>query len=227
MSPTRATHSEPPPSITTPPSPARRPAFAPARCPRGGARCGSHPQRPASAVLDERRRRPPPRRRVRRADRRCWEAQHGRGRYHRASGVLFVRPDFIYVPTDDVDAAARYVDQFGAEMVWGARDGDGRRLPAHLLRRPMILLSGHLGPQPILVTGSRTTTRRWRPCARPASRCASWIPRGPCAAFTAPSGQRLPSTSSPGQAPARLPAVSTSDPRPHCPRVNQLPPGPT
>jgi hypothetical protein len=109
--------------------------------------------------------------------------------------VLFVSLDFIYVPTDDVDATARaYIEQLGAEMVWKVR---GMATVVACLRTagagPAILLSGHLeGVQPILVyrvedhDASVASLRRAGIAVRELE-----IPHGPCAAFTAPGGQRL------------------------------------
>jgi hypothetical protein len=109
--------------------------------------------------------------------------------------VPFRSLDFIYVPTDDVDASARaYVDQLGAEMVWQVR---GMSTVVACLRvsgdGPAILLSGHLeGPTPILIyrvddhDATVAALRRAGIAVRELE-----IPHGPCAAFTAPGGQRL------------------------------------
>ena len=59
---------------------------------------------------------------------------------------MFESLDFLYVPTDDVDAAARrYVEQLGAELVWKVR-GMGTVVVCLRVSRagPAILLSGHL-----------------------------------------------------------------------------------
>jgi hypothetical protein len=103
--------------------------------------------------------------------------------------------DFVYVPTNDVDAAARgYVEGLGAELVWKVR---GMGTVVACLRvstaGPAILLSGHLeGPAPILVyrvadyDAARTRLR-----AAGADLRELEIPQGPCASFRAPGGQRL------------------------------------
>lgn len=108
---------------------------------------------------------------------------------------LFRSLDFIYVPTDDVDQAARrYVDQLGAELVWKVR---GMSTVVACLRLsgegPAILLSGHLaGPSPILVHRVDDYA-----AAVAALRSAGIelheleIPHGPCASFTVAGGQRL------------------------------------
>jgi len=109
--------------------------------------------------------------------------------------LVFLSLDFIYVPADDVDAAARaYVDQLGAEMVWKVR---GMSTVVACLRvsgdGPAILLSGHLeGPTPILIY--RVDDHDATVAALLQSGIAVReleIPHGPCAAFTAPDGQRL------------------------------------
>jgi len=103
--------------------------------------------------------------------------------------------DLIYVPTDDVDAAARgYVEQLGAAMVWKVR---GMSTVVACLRvsgeGPSILVSGHLeGPTPILiyrVDDHDATVAALRGAGIDVRELE--IPHGPCAAFTAPGGQRL------------------------------------
>ena len=109
---------------------------------------------------------------------------------------VFLSLDFVYVPTADVDASAdRYVEVFGAELVWKVR---GMGTVVACLRvageGPSILLSGHLeGENPVLV---------WR-VADYAAVVAGLraegvtdideleIPHGPCASFRAPGGQRM------------------------------------
>ena len=70
------------------------------------------------------------------------------------SGLLFESLDYLYVPTADVDAAARrYVDELGAELVFKVR-GMGTTVACLRVAAtgPAILLSGHLdGEVPILV----------------------------------------------------------------------------
>jgi hypothetical protein len=109
---------------------------------------------------------------------------------------MFLSLDFVYVPTDDVDAVAdRYVEAFGAEFVWKVR---GMGTVVACLRvadeGPSILLSGHLeGENPVLV---------WRVAdyARAVADLRAGgvtdideleIPHGPCASFRAPGGQRM------------------------------------
>ena len=109
---------------------------------------------------------------------------------------LFQSLDFIYVPTEDVDASARrYVEELGAELVWKVR-GMGTVLACLRVSDtgPAILLSGHLeGATPILIcrvddyTG---TVARLR-AADAADLRELEIPPGPCASFRAPGGQRL------------------------------------
>ena len=108
---------------------------------------------------------------------------------------MFRSLDFIYVSTDDVDAAARgYVEQLGAEMVWKVR---GMSTVVACLRvsgeGPSILLSGHLeGPTPILiyrVDDHDATVAALRQAGVAVRELEN--PHGPCAVFTAPGGQRL------------------------------------
>jgi hypothetical protein len=113
-----------------------------------------------------------------------------------AVGNLFRSLDFVYVPTEDVDASAsRYVDELGAELVWKVR---GLGTVVACLRvsdeGPAILLSGHLhGPRPILiyrVDDYAATIARLR-AAGVAELHELEIPHGPCASFRAQDGQRL------------------------------------
>jgi catechol 2,3-dioxygenase-like lactoylglutathione lyase family enzyme len=108
---------------------------------------------------------------------------------------VFESLDFVYVPTKDVDAAARdYVEHLGATLVWKVRgmgtvvaclhvSGDG----------PHVLLSGHLeGDQPILVyrvADYAATVAHLRGAGLDPHELE--IPHGPCATFRAPGGQRL------------------------------------
>ena len=109
---------------------------------------------------------------------------------------MFLSLDFVYVPTADVDAAAdRYVDAFGAELVWKVR---GMGTVVACLRvtdeGPSILLSGHLeGENPVLVwrvADYRATVAELR-AAGVADIEELEIPHGPCASFRAPGGQRM------------------------------------
>ena len=108
---------------------------------------------------------------------------------------MFGSLDFVYVPTGDVDRAARsYVEDLGAVLVWKVRAmgttvaclrvGDGAG--------PQVLLAGHLhGPGPILVY--RVDSYRAAVDALVASGVELTeleIPHGPCARFTADGGQR-------------------------------------
>ncbi len=110
--------------------------------------------------------------------------------------MRFESLDFIYVPTEDVDASARrYVEELDAELVWKVR-GMGTVVACLRLasRGPAILLSGHLeGTTPILIYRvadySEAVSR-----LRSAGACDLHeleIPHGPCASFRAPGGQRF------------------------------------
>jgi hypothetical protein len=108
---------------------------------------------------------------------------------------VFESLDFIYVPTEDVDASARrYVEELGAELVWKVR-GMGTVVACLRVSRdgPSILLSGHLeGSAPILVyrVGDyATAVAGLRGAGLDVHELE--IPHGPCATFTAPGGQRL------------------------------------
>jgi hypothetical protein len=109
---------------------------------------------------------------------------------------VFRSLDFVYVPTEDVDEAARrWVAELGAELVWKVR---GMGTVVALLRvtgdGPAILLSGHLeGEVPILiyrVDDYAAAVEELRTAGAEDLREVE-IPHGPCAAFRAPGGQRL------------------------------------
>ncbi len=109
--------------------------------------------------------------------------------------LVFESLDFIYVPTEDVDASARrYVEELGAELVWKVR-GMGTVVACLRLStgEPSILLSGHLvGATPILiyrVADYASTVARLRAAGVEVKELE--IPQGPCASFRAPGGQRL------------------------------------
>jgi hypothetical protein len=108
---------------------------------------------------------------------------------------VFQALDFVYVPTEDVDAAAhRYVEQLGAELVWKVR---GMGTVVACLRvsdaGPQILLSGHLeGTHPILiyrVSDYASAVSDLRGAGIDVRELE--IPHGPCASFEAEGGQRL------------------------------------
>ncbi len=109
---------------------------------------------------------------------------------------MFRSLDFVYVPTEDVDEAARrWVDELGAEVVWKVR---GMGTVVAQLRvsddGPAILLSGHLeGPVPILVyrVDDYAAAVADLRAAGAADLHEIEIPHGPCATFRAPGGQRL------------------------------------
>ena len=107
---------------------------------------------------------------------------------------MFLSLDYVYVPTDDVDAAARrYVEVFGAELVFKVR---GMGTVVACLRMagdgPEILLTGHLeGPTPILiyrVADYGAAVGQLRGAGVDLHQLE--IPHGPCASFVAPGGQR-------------------------------------
>ena len=108
---------------------------------------------------------------------------------------MFLSLDYVYVPTDDVDAStSRYVDVLGAELLWKVR-GMGTVVACVRVSDagPSILLSGHLeGPAPILVyrvDDYEATLARLRD-AGAAEIHELEIPQGPCASFRLPDGQR-------------------------------------
>jgi catechol 2,3-dioxygenase-like lactoylglutathione lyase family enzyme len=108
---------------------------------------------------------------------------------------VFLSLDYLYVPTSDVDEAARrYVEAFGARLVWKVR-GMGTVVACLEVTEdgPAILLSGHLeGENPVLVY--RVDDYHEAVAALRAGGIAPVteleIPHGPCASFRAPGGQR-------------------------------------
>ena len=104
--------------------------------------------------------------------------------------------DFLYMPSRDVAADARYLtDVLGGRLVF-AVDGMGTRVAMVELTEspPRILLAGHLdGEAPVLVY--RVADLR---AAMDELRGRGWqaagtfeIPFGPVCSFTAPGGQRI------------------------------------
>ena len=109
--------------------------------------------------------------------------------------AMFESLDYVYVPTADVDLAARrYVDELGAELVFKVR-GMGTVVACVRVAKqgPAILLSGHLeGDVPILiyrVADYAAAVARLREAGLELHELE--IPHGPCASFTVPGGQRF------------------------------------
>jgi len=110
--------------------------------------------------------------------------------------AVFQSLDFVYVPTEDVEASARrYVEELGAELVWKVR-GLGTLVACLRVSDagPAILLSGHLeGTTPILiyrVADYGFAVARLRAAGVFELRELE-IPHGPCASFRVSGGQRL------------------------------------
>ena len=107
---------------------------------------------------------------------------------------VFLSLDFLYIPCRDVDdAAARLVEQLGAELVWKVRGmGTVVACVRPSAEGPLLLLSGHLaGEAPILVyrvADHADTVARLR--ASGLDLRTLEIPHGPCSSFEA-GGQRL------------------------------------
>jgi hypothetical protein len=107
---------------------------------------------------------------------------------------VFLSLDFLYVPCGDVDdAAARLVEQLGAELVWKVRGmGTVVACVRPSAEGPLLLLSGHLaGEAPILVyrvANHAETIEQLR--ASGLHLRTLEIPHGPCSSFEA-GGQRL------------------------------------
>src|SRR5262245_47646575 len=108
---------------------------------------------------------------------------------------MFRSLDFVYVPTDDVDAAVRfYVDALGAELVFFIRAMDTTVANVRFAEEgPAILLSGHLhGERPVLIYRvddyESTVDELKAQGARDLVELE--IPHGPCASFRAEGGQR-------------------------------------
>ena len=109
---------------------------------------------------------------------------------------MFLSLDFLYVPTADVDAAARwYVEVAGAELRWLVR-AMGTEVACVRVsgNGPAVLLSGHLrGPTPVLVY--RVDDYAAAVAELKANGMHELteleIPHGPVAVFEGPDGQRL------------------------------------
>jgi len=109
---------------------------------------------------------------------------------------VFESLDYVYVPTADVDLAARrYVDELGAELVFKVR-GMGTVVACVRVAKqgPAILLSGHLeGDVPILiyrVADFDEAVGRLREAGIDRIHQLE-IPHGPCASFHVADGQRV------------------------------------
>ncbi len=109
---------------------------------------------------------------------------------------MFEALDFIYVPVEDVDdAAKRYEETLGARLLWKVR-GMGTVVARLQVSEtgPAILLSGHLeGPRPILIY--RVSDYSEAVYALRAAGVSDLreveIPHGPCASFRVAGGQRI------------------------------------
>ena len=109
---------------------------------------------------------------------------------------MFESLDFVYTPTEDVDATARrYVEELGATLEWKVR-GMGTVVACLRLAQdgPAILLTDHVeGVQPIFVyrvADYLTAVEALRAAGIEGLRELE-IPHGPLASFIAPGGQRL------------------------------------
>jgi hypothetical protein len=103
--------------------------------------------------------------------------------------------DFVYTPTDDVDAAiAQHVDGFGGELEWKVRAmGTVVACVRVAEAGPRILLSDHVeGPHPILVyrVDDYTEALAQLRAAGVTDVRELEIPHGPCASFRTSDGQR-------------------------------------
>jgi hypothetical protein len=118
------------------------------------------------------------------------------GARSREARLPFEQLDFVYMPSRDVAADARYfTETLGGRLIF-AIDAMGTRVAMVALSEqpPRILLAGHLeGERPVLV---------YRVAAFAAAldllEARGWtrersieIPHGPCCSFSAPGGQRI------------------------------------
>ena len=109
---------------------------------------------------------------------------------------MFESVDYVYMPSHDVAADARFfADVLGARLIF-AIEAMGTRVAMVELspEPPRILLAGHLeGDQPVLVyrvadirrTAAELEERGWR------DGNSLEIPQGPVRSFQAPGGQRI------------------------------------
>jgi glyoxalase/bleomycin resistance protein/dioxygenase superfamily protein len=109
---------------------------------------------------------------------------------------VFISLDFVYVPTDDVDAAVRhYTEALGAGLRWRVRAMGTTVACLELAGTgPAVLFAGHLeGTIPILIY--RVADYRAAVAELRANGVEDLheveIPHGPCATFRALGGQRL------------------------------------
>ena len=113
-----------------------------------------------------------------------------------AAQVTFEQLDFLYTPSVDVAADARFlVDVLGGRLIFAIEDGGTRVAMIELTAGPAgILLTDHLeGDQPILVyrvedLASALTELRNKDCSPERS---LEIPQGPCSSFRTPGGLRF------------------------------------
>jgi hypothetical protein len=108
----------------------------------------------------------------------------------------FAQLDFLYCPTDDVAAEAKYLTEvLGGELVF-AIESSGTRVAAVRLTAgpPLFLLADHVeGERPILIYRvedlraalAELETRRWE------RQGTFEIPHGPCCSFRTPGGHRV------------------------------------
>ena len=103
--------------------------------------------------------------------------------------------DFLYTPTDDVDAAiAQHVEAFGAVLEWKVRAMDTVVACLRVAETgPKVLLTEHLeGDAPVLVyrvADYADAVARLRAAGVTGIRELE-IPHGPCASFVTANGQR-------------------------------------
>lgn len=108
---------------------------------------------------------------------------------------MFEELDFLYIPTADADADARYFgDVLGGEIVFTVESGDTRVAAVRLSERPLLLFADHLeGERPFMIFRVPDLEAALQEIeATGWTRAETFeIPHGPCCTFESPAGHRI------------------------------------